>query len=128
MNNYQERRKEKRLYYDWPILFCREFEKDYWLGEILNISSTHIAFTCQTKHCPAGDETTTLRFSVPRYNPDGSFEKEDFTSIGRVSSARVIDPYTRLVVLKFEKPLSFKPGEQEVNTQTGTEAKKFQKV
>ena len=120
MDGYQEKRKEKRLYYDWPILFCREFEKEFLQGEIFNISSTHITFSCQTKHCPAGDEITVLRFSVPRYNPDGGFQKEEFTSIGTVSSVRLPNPYTKLVVIEFETRLPFKPGEQLINTQTNT--------
>ena len=121
MNNYPERRKETRLYYDWPISFRREFDKDFLQGEIFNVSSTHIAFSCQTKHCPAGDERIVVRFSVPKYNPDGSFQKEEFECAGSISSVRLPNPFTRIVVIEFESPLPFKPGEQEVNTQINAE-------
>ena len=122
MNNYQEKRKEKRLNYDWPISFCREFDKYFLQGKILNISSTHIAFSCQTKHCPAGDGIAVLRFNVPKFSSDGNFQKKEFTYIGSVSSVRLPNPFTRLVVIALESPIPFKPGEQDVNTQTNAGA------
>ena len=108
--------------YDWPISFCREFDKYFLQGEILNISSTHVAFSCQTKHCPADDEIVVLRFSVPKFSSDGSFQKKEFTYIGGFSSVRLPNPFTRLVVMALESPIPFKPGEQDINTQTNAGA------
>ena len=115
MSNPIERRKERRLPCSWPMCFGRYSDETYSQGRTIDISSTHVSFYCCTKDCPAKNESIVIRFGVPRYNSDGSMQREDFTRFGNVFRINEMGPNSRLIVVEFTQSLPFKPGEQELN-------------
>jgi hypothetical protein len=95
MRRAKEQRKERRMYYDWPIRFFEDFRGLHFPGRTVDISSEGMAFLCHAdKNCPELGQQITARFSVPRFGSDGRINQ---------------------VAIQFAKPLFFKPGEQGVS-------------
>ena len=68
MDTNNERRKEQRLRYHWPVWFAEDFNEALSQGQMVDISSTAAAFTCRTdEHYPYVGQHLTARFSVPRF-------------------------------------------------------------
>lgn len=107
-----ERRREKRLNYHWPVWFAEDFNDILSQGQMFDLSSNGAAFTCYADCCPCEGQYITTRFSVPRYGQDDSFDLENFIRSGFVRRIDSVNPYIRKVVLQFAEPLNFKPGEQ----------------
>ena len=115
MNN-EDRRKEKRLQYNWPIWFADYYDGDVELaqGQMFDITSESATFTCYADKCPLSGEQITTRFSVPKYSGDGaSFEMEHFIRSGKVFRIDQVSDFIRKVALEFAEALPFKPGEVE---------------
>ncbi len=113
MEQNNERRKEQRLRYHWPIWFAENFHEVLSQGQMIDISSTAAAFTCHAdEHCPSPGQHVTTRFSVPRFGEDDSFDMTNLTCSGRIYRVDNVNNYVRRVVIQFVKPLPFKPGEQ----------------
>jgi hypothetical protein len=113
MDANNERRKEQRLHYQWPIWFTEDFNESLSQGQMVDISSTAAAFTCHAYECcPYVGQHLTARFSVPRFQPGEAFDMENFTRSGRIYRVDDINQFSQRVVVQFAKPLPFKPGEQ----------------
>ncbi len=113
MNENNERRREQRLRYYWPIWFAEDFNRSLSQGQMVDISSKAAAFTCYAhESCPHLGQYITARFSVPRYGPDDSFDMADFTRSGHVVRVDNVNSFLRRIALHFAQPLSFRPGEQ----------------
>ena len=113
MNNFDERRREQRLRYYWPVWFTRDFSHTLAQGQMVDISSQAAAFTCHADNdCPHPGQPIIARFSVPRYGPDDSFDMADFTRKGHVCRVDHVNNYLRRIAVHFAEPLPFKPGEQ----------------
>lgn len=113
MQDYDERRKEQRLRYYWPVWFARDLSHTLSQGQMVDISSKAAAFTCYADNdCPYLGQPIIARFSVPRYGPDDSFDMADFTREGHVCRVDNVNNYLRRVAVQFAEPLPFKPGEQ----------------
>ncbi len=113
MDADNERRKEQRLRYHWPIWFSEKFEGELTQGQMADISSRAAAFTCYTDStCPYPGQQVTARFSVPRYGPDDSFDMEEFIRSGHIHRIDDFNRFSRRITLQFTNPLPFKPGEQ----------------
>jgi len=113
MQEYNERRKEQRLRYYWPIWFARDLSHTLSQGQMIDISSEAAAFTCYADNdCPYLGQPIIARFSVPRYGPDDSFDMEDFTREGHICRIDNVNDYLRRIAVQFAEPLPFKPGEQ----------------
>ncbi len=112
MEDYSDRRTEKRLRYYWPIWFSENPDYSLSQGQMVNISSKAAAFTYYADdNCPYLGQHITARFSVPKYGPDDSFDMEDFTRSGYVCRVDDINPFMRKIAFQFAEPLPFKPGE-----------------
>lgn len=121
MQDIDDRRREQRLRYYWPIWFTRDFSHTLAQGQMVDISSQAAAFTCHTdQDCPHIGQPIIARFSVPRYGPDDSFDMADFTCKGHVFRVDQISNFTRRIAVQFAEPLPFKPGEQ-CNSEANTE-------
>jgi hypothetical protein len=117
MNDTPERRREQRLRYHWPVWFAENFNEILSQGQMVDICSGGVAFTCYAdRGCPWPGQHITTRFSVPRYQPDESFNVNDFIRAGLVRRVDHLHNGLRRVAIRFFDPLPFKPGEQE-NTQ-----------
>jgi hypothetical protein len=89
MGNTIERRREKRLRYNWPLWYAGKEHIDETLlhGRMVNVSSGGAAFTCSSEeNCPHLDQWLTIH---------------------------LVDNELRRIAIQFAEPLPFKPGEQE---------------
>ncbi len=111
MSEFQEKRNEKRLKYNWPIWFADQYNENLCQGQMVDISSTGAAFTCYADRCPLPGQKVSTRFSVPKYGEDSSFELENFIREGNISRVDDLSAFVRRVAVQFCEPLSFKPGE-----------------
>jgi len=118
-----DRRREKRLNYHWPVWFAEDFNDVLAQGQMVDLCSGGAAFTC---YCDVGvyeGQYITTRFSVPHYGRDNSFDLENCIRSGFVCRVENVNPYMRKIALQFAEPLFFKPGEQEQDqpaSQSGT--------
>ena len=113
MENNQERRREQRLHYYWPVWYAEDFNHILSQGQLTDISSGGAAFTCYAdEKCPYVGQSLTARFSVPRFDSDDSFDLANYTRTGKVLRVDETNGYVRRVALQFRDPLPFKPGEQ----------------
>ncbi|MCD4831358.1 MAG: hypothetical protein K8R02_06065 [Anaerohalosphaeraceae bacterium] len=109
----QQRRAEQRLSYNWPIWFAEDFNGILSQGQMADLSSRNAAFTCYADQCPFEGQHITARFSVPRYDADGSFDLENVIVDGNILRVDNINPFMKKIVLQFNEPLGFRPGETE---------------
>lgn len=113
MGKNDERRIEGRLRYHWPIWYAEDFNETLSQGQMVDVSSSGAAFTCQADgHCPYPGQQVTARFSVPHFSDDESFDMVNFTRIASICRVDDVSPFLRRIALQFAEPLSFKPGEQ----------------
>ena len=117
MSDVNKRRSEKRLSYGWPMWFCLENDKEFIQGQMVDVSSTHAAFTCNSQFSPEAKDVIVARISVPEYISEDEFESKDFTRFCTVFRADYMNPLLKLIVVKFTAPLPFKPGEQKIANQ-----------
>lgn len=116
MNEYNDRRREQRLRYYWPIWFAEDVNRSLSQGQMVDISSQAVAFTCYAHEgCPYAGQYITARFSVPRYGADNSFDMANFTRSGRVVRVDNVHSSLRRVAVQFANPLPFRPGEQNLS-------------
>jgi len=121
MNANNERRREQRLRYHWPVWFAEDFNETLSQGQMIDITSTAAAFTCQKdEHSPYVGQHLTARFSVPSFQPEEAFDMENFTRSGRICRIDDISQFCRRIVMQFASPLPFKPGEQ-ADSESGIE-------
>ena len=116
MDTSNERRRENRLRYYWPIWFAENPDSMLSQGQMVDISSTGAAFTCYAEEgCPHPGQHITARFSVPHYEADEAFDMANFTRWGQVCRVENVNSFLRRVAVQFAEPLPFKPGEQSSN-------------
>lgn len=113
MHCSKDRRKEKRLQYDWSVWLAEDFNKTLSQGRMVDVSSDGAAFTCVAdENCPAPGQRIITRFSVPRFGPDESYDMASFTRTGRICRVDETSKFVRRIAVQFSEALSFKPGEQ----------------
>ncbi len=113
MDINNERRREQRLRYHWPVWFAEDFNESLSQGQMVDVSSAGAAFTCHAdEHCPYVGQHLTTRFSVPRFWPGEAFDMANFTRSGRICRVDDVNQLSRRVAMQFAEPLPFKPGEQ----------------
>ncbi len=120
MSMVEQRRKEQRLRYHWPIWLAEPWNQDNVIqGQIVDLSSEATAFTCHIHHYRSyPNQQFKTRFCVPVYREDSSFGIRDFIRTGYVSRVDRINDYLQRVVIRFHESLGFKPGKQENETLT----------
>jgi len=107
-----ERRREKRLNYHWPVWFAEDFTDMLSKGQMVDVSSGGAAFTCFANESPYQGQYITTRFSVPRYEPDNSFNLENHVRSGFVCRVENVNAHMKKIAIQFAQPLLFRPGEQ----------------
>jgi hypothetical protein len=116
MTNIEERRREKRLRYHWPIWFADNGGGHLAQGQMVDLSSGGAAFSCYAENCPSPGQWITARFSVPEYGSDKSFDLSNHVRSGSVCRVEEINTFLRRVAVRFSDELPFRPGEQEAMT------------
>lgn len=113
MDEKNERRREQRLRYYWPIWFAEDFNEALSQGQMADVSSEGAAFTCHAdENCPHPGQEVTARFSVPRFGAGDCFDMVSFIRSGRICRVDNVNSFMSRVAVRFAEPLPFKPGEQ----------------
>ena len=114
MSEDQEKRREQRLRYHWPVWYAENFNGALSQGQMIDVSSGGASFTCHAdKNCPCPGRQITTRFSVPCYGTEGSFDMANFTRDGYVCRIDQVSDFIHRIAIQFVEPLPFKPGEQD---------------
>ncbi|MCK4885962.1 MAG: PilZ domain-containing protein [Planctomycetes bacterium] len=111
----EERRREKRLNYLWPIWFAQEQElnKNITQGQMVDVSSGGAAFTCHAdENCPYPGQEILLKFSLPRYESNNEYYMASFSRQGYVKRVDQVDRFIKKVATQFATPLPFSPSLQ----------------
>jgi hypothetical protein len=113
MDEKQERRREERLQYQWPVWFADDFEKTISQGLMVDISSGGIAFTCKRdRDYPQTGQRLMIRFSIPRFDQTDRAASVSFTRSGRICRVDMVRPLLYRIAVQFDQPLTLKPAEQ----------------
>ncbi len=113
MESTSERRREQRLRYHWPVWFAEDFSGILSQGQMVDVSSGGAAFTCYSDNSrPWPGQNITARFSVPRHQPEDTFDITDFVRSGSVCRVDQLNAGLHRVAIRFFEPLPFNPGEQ----------------
>jgi hypothetical protein len=111
--DFRERRREERLKISGSVWFNPEGDEKTRQGQMVDISSGGMAFTCYNKPgCPAPGQQITARFAVPWLTPRGAITRREFTRTGKICRANNTTSYLKQLAVQFARPLPFKPAEQ----------------
>jgi hypothetical protein len=111
--DFRERRKEERLKLGGSIWFSPEGEDKTLQGQMVDVSSRGMAFTCcDRKGCPAPGQQITARFSVPWFAPEGNIQNRKFARTAKVCRVGNTSSYLKRIAVQFIEPLPFKPAKQ----------------
>ena len=114
--NFTDRRREQRLSLRRSIWFGQEKKQTLSPGQMVDIASGGMAFTCCANQAPAlQGQTITARFSAPCFGPDDSVKMHRFTRGGRICRISDVNGVLKRVAVQFAEPLPFKPAEQNPN-------------
>ncbi|MBC8481750.1 MAG: PilZ domain-containing protein [Planctomycetes bacterium] len=118
MKNVVEKRREQRLRYQWPIWFAEDLNGNLFQGQMVDISSGGAAFKYYKHECNIHPEQEILiKFSVPQFDEDDSFEIVSFKRIGKVRRVEDISNDSLKAAVEFAQPLTFKPAEDSITEQ-----------
>ncbi len=111
---FSERRREQRLYYRRPMWYFQSLNKARHKGQMLDISSNGMGFTCfMPEQSPlAARQTISTRLDVPLFCKDGSYDMVRFDRTGQIRRVEKVNNSTHRVALQFSQALPFKPAEQ----------------
>lgn len=116
MEKTDEQRAEKRLTYRWPVKFTQDNIDKVFPGQIVDVSSQGIAFLCHAdENCPYQGQHLTANFAVPFFHSGDSFDTVLFNRTGCVHRLDKLSSQIHRVVCRFDEPLFFKPGEQDIS-------------
>lgn len=106
-------RREKRLRYQWTVLFTAGSNKTVSEGLMVDVSSGGLAFRCPVgESCPQVGQKVITHFSIPAdklYDPSSM---NSFTREGRALRVDELNPFLRHVAIEFDEPLPLKPAAQ----------------
>ena len=112
MESVNERRRDGRIQFSWPIWIGYEDNGELFRGQVNDLSQTHVSFTIDHHHPPMGHHVLT-RFNFPK-NQGDNFEIDSYLHWSEV--IRVEDspkgPGLR-VALRLHRPLPNDPAEVE---------------
>ena len=119
MDNGIERRREQRLRYHWPVWFAEDFNENLCQGQMVDVSSGGAAFRYYKHECNIRPEQEILvKFSVPQFGEDDSFEIVSFSRTGKVLRVEDINSNSLKAAVEFAQPLTFKPAEDSITDQS----------
>ena len=112
-SNFSDRRREQRLSLRRSIWFGLDKKQRLSQGQMLDIASGGIAFTCYADDTSSwqGQDITT-RFSVPCFGPADSVQMHRFTRSGHICRVNNVNDFLKRVAVQFAEPLPFSPAEQ----------------
>lgn len=112
MDERQDRRRESRLDYQWPVWFSEDFAQAMSQGLMVDISSGGISFDCYADGTPLQiDQHLTVRFSIPRFQGDDPTATVSITRTGHVRRMDSPEAGRCRIALEFDIPLALCPVE-----------------
>jgi hypothetical protein len=115
MEKVNDQRTEKRLRYRWPVHFTKDDQEKTYPGQIVDISSEAMAFLCRfDENCPQPGQILKITFGTPHFDFNDSFDTVLFNRTGHVSRLDKLSSQVYRVIIRFNEPLFFKPGEQDI--------------
>ena len=113
--DFKQRRKESRLQYRSGIWFNPADTNKSWQGQMLDVSSGGMAFTCYNKRsCPDVGQLITTHFTIPWFTPDGNIQNRQFTRKAKICRVNNENSLLKRIAVQFADPLPFKPAEQKL--------------
>jgi hypothetical protein len=111
--DFKQKRKEQRLQYSSGIWFSPANGSKTWQGQMLNVSSGGMAFTCYNRRsCPDVGQSITTQFTVPWFTPDGNIQSRKFTRTAKICRVNNENSFLKKIAVQFADPLPFQPAEQ----------------
>jgi hypothetical protein len=113
MKRVKNERRERRLRYQWTVLFSLDSSQTVSEGLMVDVASGGLAFRCDAAdHCPRTGQKILTNFSIPSSEVYDSSSMISFTRTGRVLRVETINPFLRHIAVQFDEPLSVKPSEE----------------
>jgi hypothetical protein len=113
MDRTKNERREKRLRYQWTVLFTAGSNKTVSEGLMVDVSSGGIAFRCPVgENCPKVGEQVVTHFSIPADKLYDPLSMNSFTREGRAVRVDELNPFLRHIAIEFDEPLPLKPAAQ----------------
>ncbi len=113
MDRTMNQRSEKRLRYQWTVLFTAGSNKTVSEGLMVDVSSGGLAFRCPVgEHCPQVGQQVVAHFSIPADKLHDPLSMNSFTRVGRALRVDALNPFLRHVAIEFDEPLPLKPCDQ----------------
>ena len=109
-NEGQERRKEQRLRYYWPVWYSSDGSLDIQQGRMVDLSSGGVSFLAPVGSYPQEGDQVWLRSSYPLVD-DGAFGMASFSTVGRVLRNQAAGALQRRIAVQFGAPLEHCPAE-----------------
>ncbi len=112
MEDQNERRREERLGYQWPVWFSEDFTQTMSQGLMVDVASGGIAFICDRSGESLRDgQHLTIRFSIPRFEGDDPTATVSITRNGNIRRIENLKDGSRRVAIQFDVPLAVRPAE-----------------
>ncbi len=108
MNNPQERRRDRRIRFSWPLWFGYEQNGELKQGKIVDLSRSGVSFTVDEDNCPEVGRHVVTRFTYPCDTPD-HFEIESYYHWSEVIRVDTSQSGQRRVAMRLHKRLRVKP-------------------
>ncbi len=112
MDARQDRRRESRIEYQWPVWFSEDFAHAMSQGLMVDISSGGICFQYGIGDALLQvDQHLTVRFSIPRFQGDDPTATVSITRTGHIRRIDAPQDGQCRVALEFDIPLALRPSE-----------------
>jgi len=113
MNEANDRRREDRLAYHWPIWFSEDFAQHMSPGLMLDISRGGIAFTYSLSegHLCEG-QSLSVALDIPRADDEDPGSTVNVRQAGKVARVEKLSDGRARVALHFDRPLELGVAEQ----------------
>jgi hypothetical protein len=120
MQTEQERRRESRIRFSWPLWFGYEERGEFHRGQVVDLGRSGVAFTVEEGQCPQPGQHVVTRFSFPRNLVD-EFEMGSYYHWSEVLRVERQGNGHCRVAMRLHRPLACDPGataEEELVAQT----------
>ena len=113
MNSMTERRRERRLYFDWPVWFSTGHGSILFHRRMIEVTSKSMAFSCSAdEDYPPCGQKIKAQFSVPIKDSEGRVGSRCVIQEGYVIRVDEQPNRSHRVVVEFSTPLPFEPAKE----------------
>jgi hypothetical protein len=106
----EERRRDKRIRFSWPIWFGYSELGELFKGQAIDLSRNGVGFAIDANRCPGVGEHILTRFSYPS-NLNGTFEIDSYFHWAEVIRVDNMYPGRCRVAMQLHERLAYDPDE-----------------